>query len=335
MKENRSRFFVVTVMVVLLLIWGGCVVFYGRSTKKTGPIRKMGQKSELPSVTTEISETPIPSAASWSIAKQSGRKEDFEVYFKRDLYVYTKERSAPKGKMKKIQYYSKVIGEKREVYVYTPPRYTKDKKYPVLYLLHGIGCDGSQWISMKADNVLDNMIADGECVPCVAVCPSITPKKNKRTTQAISPENIEAYEKFDRELTEDLMPFINSHYNVSDKRKDTAVAGLSMGGMESLLVGFSHLDRFNYIGSFSAAPSLDTSLLKLKKHSIKPKLIVLCSGTSDSTVGDSPEGYHNILAENRVDHIWYLYPDGGHSYEVWLSGLINFLQRMKVRQNWN
>ena len=130
MKENRSRFFVVTVMVVLLLIWGGCVVFYGRSTKKTGPIRKMGQKSELPSVTTEISETPIPSAASWSIAKQSGRKEDFEVYFKRDLYVYTKERSAPKGKMKKIQYYSKVIGEKREVYVYTPPRYTKDKKYP-------------------------------------------------------------------------------------------------------------------------------------------------------------------------------------------------------------
>ena len=84
---------------------------------------------------------------------------------------------------------------------------------------------------MKADNVLDNMIADGECVPCVAVCPSITPKKNKRTTQAISPENIEAYEKFDRELTEDLMPFIKSHYNVSDKRKDTAVAGLSMGGM--------------------------------------------------------------------------------------------------------
>ncbi len=159
--------------------------------------------------------------------------------------------------------------------------------------------------------------------------------KHKRTTQAISPENIEAHEKFDRELTEDLMPFINSHYNVSDKRKDTAVAGLSMGGMESLLVGFSHLDRFNYIGSFSAAPSLDTFLLKLIKYSIKPKLILLCSGTSDSTVGDIPEGYHNILAENRVDHIWYLYPDGGHSYEVWLSGLINFLQRMKVRENWN
>lgn len=60
----------------------------------------------------------------------------------------------------------------------------------------------------------------------------------------------------------------------------------------------------------------------------KPKLILLCSGTSDSTVGDIPEGYHNILTENRVDHIWYLYPDGGHSYEVWLSGLINLLLRM-------
>lgn len=328
MKENRGRIFGVTVMVVLLLISTGCAVLYGRNTNKTGPIRKMGQKSEMSSVTKEISETQIPSASSWSIAKQSGRKEDFEAYFRKDLDAYTKERSIPKGKMKKVHYYSKDIGEKREVYVYTPPGYSKDKKYPVLYLLHGIGCDGSQWISMQADIVLDNMIADGESVPRVVVCPSITPKKNKKTTQAISPENIEAYKKFDRELTEDLMPFINSHYNVSDKRKDTAVAGLSMGGMEALLVGFSHLDRFDYIGSFSAAPSLDTSLLKLKKHSEKPKLILLCSGTSDSTVGDIPEGYHKILAENQVDHIWYLYPDGGHSYEVWLSGLINFLQRM-------
>ena len=327
MKENRRRIFI-AIKVGLVLITAGCVVFYGRSTKKTGPIRKMRQSSEMPSVTKEVSETPVPSAASWSIAKQSGRKEDFEAYFKRDLDAYTKERSVPKGKMKKVHYYSKIIGEKREVYVYTPPRYSKDKKYPVLYLLHGIGCDGSQWISMKADIVLDNMIADGESAPCVVVCPSITPKKNKRTTQAISPENVEAYEKFDQELTGDLMPFINSHYSVSDKRKDTAVAGLSMGGMESLLVGFSHLNRFNYIGSFSAAPSLDTSLLKLTKHSKKPKLILLCSGTSDSTVGDIPEGYHNILTENRVDHIWYLYPDGGHSYEVWLSGLINFLQRI-------
>lgn len=328
MKENRSKSIVVTVMVVLLLISAGYALFYVKNIKEKESVRKMGQQSGEPSVTKEIPETPIPSAASWSIAKQSGRKEDFEAYFKRDLDAYTKERNVPKGKMKKVHYYSKVIGEKREVYIYTPPGYSKQKKYPMLYLLHGIGCDGSQWISMKADNVLDNVIADGESTPCVVVCPSITPKKNKRTTQAISPENVEAYEKFDRELTGDLMPFINSHYNVSDKRKDTAVAGLSMGGMESLLVGFSHLNRFNYIGSFSAAPSLDTSLLKLTKHSRKPKLILLCSGTSDSTVGDIPEGYHNILTENRVDHIWYLYPDGGHSYEVWLSGLINLLLRM-------
>lgn len=261
MKENRNRIVVVIVIVVLLLIGVGCAVSYEGYTKKKETVRKMGQQSGGQSVTKEIPETPISSAASWSIAKQSGRKEDFEAYFKRDLDTYTKERNVPKGKMKKVHYYSKVIGEKREVYVYTPPQYSKDKKYPVLYLLHGIGCDGSQWISMKADIVLDNMIADGESVPCVVVCPSITPKKNKRTTQAISPENVEAYEKFDQELIGDLMPFINSNYSVSDKRKDTAVAGLSMGGMESLLVGFSHLNRFNYIGSFSAAPSLDTSLL--------------------------------------------------------------------------
>ena len=329
MKENHKKIFVVAVIFVLLVIGVGCAVFYRKGAVQKETVPKMVQTMQKASVSPTATVTPTSSESSWSIAKQSGRKEDFEAYFKRDLDAYTKERDVPKGKMKKVHYHSKVIGEKREAYVYTPPKYSKDKKYPVLYLLHGIGCDGSQWISMKTDIVLDNMIADGEVVPCVVVCPSITPKKSQRTKQAISPENIEAYEKFNRELTRDLMPFIASHYSISDRRKDTAITGLSMGGMESLRLGFSHLKRFDYIGSFSAAPSLDTSLLSLKKKQRKkPKLILLCSGTSDSTVGDIPESYHKILKDNKVDHIWYLYPNGGHSYEVWINGLVNFLQRI-------
>lgn len=328
MKENKEKIFVITVVVILLVLGVGCALFYRKGTRTKDSVQKTGQDVQTASASPTSTVAPTHSASSWNIAKQSGRKEDFDTYFKRDLDAYTKERNVPKGKMKKVHYDSKVIGEKREAYVYTPPGYSKDKKYPVLYLLHGIGCDGSQWISMKTDIVLDNMIADGEVQPCVVVCPSITPKKKQRTKQAISPENIEAYEKFDRELTADLMPFIASHYRTSQKRKDTAVAGLSMGGMESLRVGFTHLKRFGYVGSFSAAPSLDTSLLRLEKKRKKPKLILLCSGTSDSMVGDIPESYHKILVDNKVDHIWYLYPEGGHSYEVWINGLVNFLQRI-------
>ena len=328
MKKSYKIVFGVTVIFILLILGTGCFMLYRKGTVQKESVPKNGQIMQKASTRPTATVIPDSSVSDWSIAKQSGRKGDFEAYFKKDLNAYTKERNVPKGKMKKVHYDSKVIGEKREVYIYIPPNYSMDKKYPVLYLLHGIGCDGSQWISMKTDIVLDNMIADGEMVPCVVVCPSIAPKKNKRTKQAISPENIEAYEKFDRELIRDLMPFVTSHYSISDKRKDTAIAGLSMGGMESLRLGFSHLKRFDYIGSFSAAPSLDTSLLSLKEQKEKPKLILLCSGTSDSRVEDVPENYHKILKDNKVDHIWYLYPNGGHSYEVWINGLVNFLQRI-------
>ena len=328
MKKSYKIVFGVTVIFILLILGTGCFMLYRKGTVQKESVPKNGQTMQKASARPTATVIPDSSVSDWSIAKQSGRKGDFEAYFKKDLNAYTKERNVPKGKMKKVHYDSKVIGEKREVYIYTPPNYSMDKKYPVLYLLHGIGCDGSQWISMKTDIVLDNMIADGEMVPCVVVCPSIAPKKNKRTKQAISPENIEAYEKFDRELIRDLMPFVTSYYSISDKRKDTAIAGLSMGGMESLRLGFSHLKRFDYIGSFSAAPSLDTSLLSLKEQKEKPKLILLCSGTSDSRVEDVPENYHKILKDNKVDHIWYLYPNGGHSYEVWINGLVNFLQRI-------
>ncbi len=203
-KKNSKKVFVVASVCILLLAGIVSVVFYRKGAEKKETAPKTEQTAKTASVSRKVTASPEASASPWSIAKQSGRKEDFEAYFKKDLNAYTKERDVPKGKMKKVHYNSKVIGEKREVYVYTPTKYSKDKKYPVLYLLHGIGRDGSQWLSMQADNVFDNMIADGEMTPCVVVCPSIVPKKNKRTNKTISPENIEAYEKFDREFTKEL-----------------------------------------------------------------------------------------------------------------------------------
>ena len=100
-----------------------------------------------------------------------------------------------------------------------------------------------------------------------------------------------------------------------------------MGGMEALELGFTLQTRFNYIGSFSAAPTLDTSLLRYADENVVPECVLLCSGTNDSTVGDNPLNYHNELTRNGVKHIWYLHPKGTHSTPVWMNGVINFLLR--------
>lgn len=285
-----------------------------------------------PSVAPTVSTSPVPAITpaptGWEVDKQSGTKEAFMKYFNPDLKEYTTQKDVPMGEITTITYPSTVIGEEREAYVYTPAGYSTDKTYPVLYLIHGIGCDGSQWVSMQLNNIISNMIASGEVTPFVAVCPSVVPPADKKTNVTLSPENIKAFTDFAEEFSKDLQPYIQTNYSVSKERKDTAVCGLSMGGMEALSLGFSHLEYFNYIGSFSAAPSLDTSLLTLENSTFTPSLIMISSGDADNTVGDNPKNYHETLVQNNVDHIWFQYPKQRHSGTVWQNGLVNFLQRI-------
>lgn len=277
---------------------------------------------------------PIPSQTvtlspeqEWEIGKTSGTKEAFQQYFNPDMKQYTgKKQGVPLGNFEEMTYPSEIVGAEREAYVYLPPEYDSSKKYPVLYLLHGIGCDRGQWRYMYLNEILSNMIYTGELQPVVAVIPSIVPKDglNKDTFSA---ENIEAFTKFEKEFIQDLEPYVLANYGVSSKREDTGVCGLSMGGMEALRLGFAIKDHFNYIGSFSAAPTLDTGILTLDGWKTKPQTVLLCTGDADGTVGSNPQDYHEKLVENNVDHIWYLYPKGKHDEKVWKNGLVNFLKR--------
>ena len=273
-------------------------------------------------------ETPaIEQGAEWETGKQSGKKEDFKKYFNPEMKQYTKkQQGVPLGTIEEMTYPSEVVGVDREAYVYLPPEYDSSKKYPVLYLLHGIGCDRGQWRYMSLNEMLSNMIYMGELQPIVAVIPSIVPKDglNKDTFSA---ENIEAFTKFEDEFIKDLEPYVLANYGVSSKREDTGVCGLSMGGMEALRLGFAIKDHFNYIGSFSAAPTLDTGILTLDGWKTKPQTVLLCTGDADGTVGSNPSNYEAKLAENNVDHMWYLYPGGKHEEKVWRNGLVNFLKR--------
>lgn len=294
-------------------------------------IAKLGKKKAVCKVTVKEvtmpakpTETPI---SDWTKDKVSGTQEAYEKYFDVKITQYTKiQEGTTLGSFDTIQYFSTVVGAEREAYVYLPPNYDKNKKYPVLYMLHGIGCDKGQWRSMSMNNIVSNMICQKEVPPFIAVLPSIIPKDGL-SKDTFSQENIEAFSLFEQEFIKDLEPYILENYSASSDRKDTGVCGLSMGGMEALHLGFSLKDHFNYIGSFSAAPTLDQSLLTLKGWKTTPELVLLCSGTADGTIGQNPYNYHMALTKNNVDHIWYQFPKGGHDERVWKNGLVNFLKR--------
>jgi enterochelin esterase-like enzyme len=158
-------------------------------------------------------------------------------------------------------YRSNIVGINSEYYVYTPPTFdpASKQKYPVLYLLHGYSDDPSAWTQMgKANVILDNLIAQGKVKPMIVVMPL-----GYGTMEVITrgwhtwndPELVHRnYSRFSDALFQEVIPLVKKQYPLSDKREDHAVAGLSMGGAESLQVGLNHVDDFAYVGGFSSAP---------------------------------------------------------------------------------
>ncbi len=154
-----------------------------------------------------------------------------------------------------ISYESKSVGTTRKMQVYTPPGYSKEKKYPVLYLLHGIGGDETEWQRFCKPNVLlDNLLADGKVTPMIVVMPNGRAQQDDRprgNIYAAAP----AFAAFEQDLLNDVIPTIEARYAVQADREHRALAGLSMGGGQSLNFGLAHLETFAWVGGFSSAPN--------------------------------------------------------------------------------
>src|SRR5688500_4195567 len=160
-----------------------------------------------------------------------------------------------RGKLETVEYDSTTVGVKRKAQVYTPPGYSDDQKYPVLYLLHGIGGDESEWTRGGAAHVvLDNLYADAKAVPMIVVLPNGRASKDATPRDPI-PRQSPAFAAFEKDLLDDLIPFIEKSYPVKAGSESRALAGLSMGGGQSLNFGLSHLDTFACVGGFSSAPN--------------------------------------------------------------------------------
>ncbi len=235
----------------------------------------------------------------------------------------------PHGKLEMIEYESKTVGTTRKMQVYTPPGYSKDKKYPVLYLLHGIGGDETEWQRFATPDVLlDNLIADGKAVPMIIVMPNGRAQKNDRAEGNVFAAG-PAFAVFEQDLLKDVIPAIESRYSVQADREHRALAGLSMGGGQSLNFGLAHLDTFAWVGGFSSAPNTkppEQLVPDPAAASKQLKLLWLSCGNKDGLIRIS-QGVHGYLKEKQVPHIWHV--DGnGHDATHWRNNLWLFSQHV-------
>jgi enterochelin esterase-like enzyme len=160
------------------------------------------------------------------------------------------------GKIDTIKYTSKTVGVKRKALVYFPPGYSKKKKYPVLYLLHGIGGTEKEWLQGNPQNIFDNLYAEKQMEPMIVVMPNGRAMKDDRAVGDIFDSvKVSAFATFERDLLKDLIPYIESNYPALKDREHRAIAGLSMGGGQSLNFGLGNLDHFAWVGGFSSAPN--------------------------------------------------------------------------------
>ena len=298
------------------------------------------------------------------------------------------------GRVERVEYLSSVTNNQRPAMVYLPPGYDASRRYPVLYLLHGIGGNETHWTQPgAADQILDNLIADKKAVPMIVVMPhgraSNEPEaafggRGGRGARGAAPGagpgaappaaapggaaapagdgrgqappgaqargqappagpgppgaragggggrggagmgvEFEAYAAFERQLLSDLIPFIEKRYSVLANRENRALAGLSMGGGQSLDFGLGNLDTFAWVGGFSSAPNTPPPAELVPDPAAarqKLKLLWVSCGDQDSLFNIS-QGVHTYLTEQKVPHIWHIDVGGAHTFPVWKNDL--------------
>jgi enterochelin esterase-like enzyme len=265
----------------------------------------------------------------------------------------------PRGAVTRHVFHSAVANDERDFFVYTPAGYDvhRAQAYPVLYLLHGLGDDAERWLTGGggASNIFDNLIAQKKALPMVVVTPlgygTSTGPAGGRTA-----ENLTGYAKI---LLDEVMPVVDRAYNVSKNRDQRAIAGLSMGGAESLYVGLNHLDRFAWIGAFSSAPMLfppavpalaaapagrgggrgaapppmDPAVFSQTFPTLDAKanpqirmLWIVC-GTADGLIGANRQ-FKDWLKSKNVQFTEQEVPDMAHVWPLWRQNLTDMAPRL-------
>jgi enterochelin esterase-like enzyme len=243
--------------------------------------------------------------------------------------------NVPHGTLHHHFYHSDVIGDDRDFFVYTPPDYRSSRRsYPVLYLLHGYSDMASGWSEVgKANLILDNLIAQGKAKPMIIVMtlgygvPDFaSPNRPAFPDRDRSKRN---YENYQKALFAEVIPQVEQTYHASRNKRDRAIAGLSMGGAETLLTGLNHVDQFTYVGAFSAG-GLDSDFTKdfpaidATKVNKSLKLFSISCGTEDGLIKINRD-LVKWLGDQKVKVLPIETP-GRHTWMVWRRNLITFVE---------
>ena len=242
-----------------------------------------------------------------------------------DKPMFFEEQQVPHGTVHIHKYASKSLGVTRGLYVYTPPGYETKQgtKYPVLYLFHGFGDSEDAWTVVgRANLIVDNLLAANKAEPLIIVMPY-------GHTPAAPPvmRSLGRYESFERDLVEDVIGFVQTNYRVSTDQKDRAVAGLSMGGGQSLTVGLGNLELFGWVGAFSSAIPEGENLEKLlaEPEAINDKLKLLWIGCGKNDfLFERNQKFLERLETDKISHVGHI-TEGAHEWRLWRIYLSEFV----------
>lgn len=239
-----------------------------------------------------------------------------------------------------ITYFSKKANRNKGANVWLPPGYDKSRQYPVFYVNHGYGGDESSMVN--GNGVLEiatNLIKSGDAEPMIIVFTNQYTDPNRATQSGNGSADVPGYDAFVEDLPDSLMPYIESHYPVKTGRENTAIAGFSMGGRESLYIGMKCCDKIGYIGAAAPAPGIFKTKDQFMDHPgvmtkdeiridppYSPYVLMIAGGTNDGMVNDYPEQYHNLFTQHGTENIFISVPGGNHDSSTVIPLMYNFIR---------
>lgn len=238
------------------------------------------------------------------------------------------------GTYEKKTIYSSVCNRNKSFNVLLPAGYTTTRKYPVLYVLHGYWGDEDALLdkgdaSLRLRQIIGNAIASGEAEDMIVVFPDIYASATQDKCDGLNDKNNKAYDNFINLLTKEIMPYMEQNYSIKTGRDNTAITGFSMGGRESLFIGFSRPDLFGYVGAMCPAPGLNTDQIPaedLKFNGARPYLLFVSAGSNDTLIYSTPAGYHDTMNKNNVNHIWHYVTGGDHGGKTIRPHMYNYVR---------
>jgi enterochelin esterase-like enzyme len=259
----------------------------------------------------------------------SGPPEGLDLYPEPPAGYNVAREDIPHGQVEIVEYDSKALGLRRMLRVYTPPGYSSARKYPVLYLHHGLGNTSTEWTQRaRAPIIIDNLLAEKKVAPFIIVFPSgnatATPADEKQGDRTQASYGTSYHE----DLLKEILPFVEAKYSVFADREHRAIAGMSMGGGQSLNIGLTNLDTFASIAAVASAPNTrpPAELVPDPAPVKKLKLLWLSVGDRDPLQRYNRD-LHTYLEEKGVPHAWRL-DTNAHDTAEMSSSLYHFAQKL-------